>query len=257
MEILSNTKKLERVFSMKDKKYKKIISKILDGNGFYIAVIVCFSIIAVNGYFTLNHNKKPNNEEASKHEMNVVINPPELGTEITGTPVIQPTPKPTAKPDTQNKTASVASVKADVQESVPREFKLVLGMNLNITKEYSGNTLVYSQTLDDWRIHNGIDVSAKVGDKVFAGFDGVVEDITTDPILGITIVIDHNNGYKSVYANLSSDEMVKKGQSVKQGDVISGVGTSAIGETMESTHLHIEVIKNGEHINPTDVIAGA
>ena len=57
------------------------------------------------------------------------------------------------------------------------------------------------------------------------------EDIYTDSLEGIVIVINHNNGFKSIYKNLSSDKMVKKGESVTEGQVISGVGETAIFES--------------------------
>lgn len=123
-----------------------------------------------------------------------------------------------------------------------------------IIKEYSEDELVYSKTFDDYRVHKGIDIKCKRSEAVFAAADGTVEDVFTDSMEGITIVINHNNGFKSVYKNLSSDKMVKKGEGVTKGQVISGVGESAIFESEDENHLHFELLKDDIYVNPSDFL---
>ena len=72
--------------------------------------------------------------------------------------------------------------------------------------------------------------------------------------MGITVVIDHENGFKSVYSNLSSDDMMKAGDEVKKGDIINGVGDTALIETGIDAHLHFELIKDGKQINPEEYL---
>lgn len=123
----------------------------------------------------------------------------------------------------------------------------------SVQKAYSGNTLVYSKTMSDWRAHSGIDIRAEAGSDVCACADGVVEDVYTDDRLGITIVIDHKNGLKSVYANLSNGMLIEVGQSVSAGEIISTVGSSALFEAADESHLHFEILQNGEHIDPASL----
>ncbi len=123
-----------------------------------------------------------------------------------------------------------------------------------LQKAHSGNTLVYSKTMSDWRVHNGIDLHAEPGDAVSACADGIIEDVYTDDRMGITIVIDHQNGMKSVYANLSNGMLVEPGQAVTAGEIISTVGNSALFEAADESHLHFEMLQNDTQIDPVTVL---
>ncbi len=123
-----------------------------------------------------------------------------------------------------------------------------------IIKEFSDGMLVYSETLRDYRVHNGVDIKAKILDKVYASEKGVVESVRNDALMGITVVIDHENGFKTVYANLSSMDMVSEGERVKKGEIINGVGDTSLIETGQESHIHFEMIKDGKSVNPKDYI---
>lgn len=97
--------------------------------------------------------------------------------------------------------------------------------------------------------HTGLDLITSAGTKVFATANGVVSSVVkSQKGKGNYIVIDHGNGYKTTYSHLSNIN-VKKGQKVRQGAVVGGVGTSG---TVFAPHLHYEVIYNGEYMNPID-----
>ena len=121
-----------------------------------------------------------------------------------------------------------------------------------ILSSFSGDELVYSKTLKEYRIHKGIDIKSPLLSQVKAARSGVVESVKNDRLTGITIVIDHQDGFKSVYSNLSTDEMVSEGEKVRQGDIISGVGDTALIETGLEGHLHFELIKEGVQVNPEE-----
>jgi murein DD-endopeptidase MepM/ murein hydrolase activator NlpD len=123
-----------------------------------------------------------------------------------------------------------------------------------ITLEYAKDKLVYSKTLEEWRTHPGLDIGADLGEPVKAVADGVVADIKKDPRFGITIVLDHQNGLKTVYANLASDETVAVNQIIKQGEIIGSVGDTAAFESSEQSHLHFEVLLNGVQVDPADYL---
>lgn len=144
--------------------------------------------------------------------------------------------------------AETVSTKTEVEED--EGFIMpVIGEMLN---KFSGNELVYSETLKEYRTHKGIDIKSPILSQVKATSSGVVESVKKDGLMGITIVIDHQNGFKSVYSNLSTNEMVTKGDIVKQGDIISGVGDTALIETGLEGHLHFELIKDGIQVNPEE-----
>lgn len=123
-----------------------------------------------------------------------------------------------------------------------------------ITKEFSGNQLIYSKTLDQFETHTGMDFTADEDAQVLAAAAGTVIKVGSDDKFGLTIEIDHGNGYVTRYCNLSTDEMVEEGDTVEAGSVISGVGRDALFESLDPPHLHFEVIKNGEKIDPKTVL---
>ena len=124
----------------------------------------------------------------------------------------------------------------------------------NIIYEFSPNTPIYSPTLKDWRIHNGIDLSASLGEEVLAVRDGTVENVYEDLRYGNTIVILHGDNVKTVYSNLEDSITLKNGDKVEKGSVIARVGDTALFETIADTHLHFEIIENGSYVNPEDYL---
>lgn len=131
----------------------------------------------------------------------------------------------------------------------PEVTGIIKPVNGEILKLFSDKMPVYSKTMDDWRVHDGIDISAKIGDSVFACASGVVENIFDDKNMGTTVIIDHN-GIKSKYQNLSSNVAVKKGDSVGEGAVIGVVGDSAAYEIADAPHLHFELSDGKVQLNP-------
>ena len=79
---------------------------------------------------------------------------------------------------------------------------------------------------------------------------GKVKSIKNDPRYGLTVTIEHDNGYMSSYSSLLSTEFIKEGEEVKQGQTIATVGNSAVFEVAQGSHLHFELYKNGTTINP-------
>lgn len=98
--------------------------------------------------------------------------------------------------------------------------------------------------------HTGIDLDAKIGTEVKSVFDGFIEDIIEDKALGMLLVIDHGNGYKTRYAHLSKIN-AEKGDNVKKGDIIALTGNTGI---TTGPHLHFEVEVDGKAINPIEFI---
>ena len=97
------------------------------------------------------------------------------------------------------------------------------------------------------KMHEGMDFTAKTGTPIFATGDGVIKNADNSLSgYGNHIEINHGFGYLTLYAHLSKYK-VKSGQRVKRGDIIGYVGSTGLST---GPHLHYEVIKNGEKINP-------
>ncbi len=120
----------------------------------------------------------------------------------------------------------------------------------DITFDYAMDRLVYSKTLEEWRTHSGIDIGSSRGTPVKVVADGVVREIKNDPRFGITIIVEHSGNIRTVYANLANGDTVSPNQKVKQGDVISSIGNTAIFESAEPAHLHFEVLKDNKPVDP-------
>ena len=116
-------------------------------------------------------------------------------------------------------------------------------------KDYSSDNLVYSVTLDEWTTHLGIDYKSEKTDIVKASADGKIKSIKNDPRYGLTVVIEHTNGFESVYSNLLTAEFITVGEEVKQGQTIATVGNTARFEIADETHLHFEIKQNGENVD--------
>ena len=120
-----------------------------------------------------------------------------------------------------------------------------------ILRDYAMDTLIYSKTLDEWCTHSGIDIKADKSSVVQASEKGVVESIKNDPRYGLTIIISHDNGFKTVYSNLLTTEFVQEGEEVEKGQTIATVGESASFEVADEPHLHFEMYKDSVTVNPT------
>lgn len=109
----------------------------------------------------------------------------------------------------------------------------------------------HNKTLNSYYEHTGVDFSAEVGTEVLAVDDGVVESVYKDDVLtGTEIVVDHGGGMKSVYRFVNAVENLAVGDSVKKGDVIATVAEATGEEYKDGAHLHFEIKKNGEAIDP-------
>lgn len=140
---------------------------------------------------------------------------------------------------------------APVQEEVKKELEFIYPVEGEIAKEYAREKLVFSETLQEWVAHNGIDIKAERTTVVKATEEGTVKSIKNDPRYGLTVVIEHRDGYKSVYSNLLTTEFVVEGDSVTKGQSLGTVGNSAIFEISDEPHLHFELLKDEEYVDPS------
>lgn len=153
---------------------------------------------------------------------------------------------PEEKKETTQTTAKEPEKKPDPTFIKPIEGEIIV--------EYANENLVYSNTLKEWVTHNGIDIKAEKASIVKAASDGKVKFIKNDPRYGITVAIEHNNGYVSIYANLLTAEFVKEEEKVKQGQTIGTIGNTAVFEIADEPHLHFEILKEDKYLNPSEYI---
>lgn len=123
----------------------------------------------------------------------------------------------------------------------------------NIIKKYSGENPAFSKTFNDWRIHNGTDFAIGQGEKVKAITDGVVKEIFDDPLLGMTIVVDHAGGFTAFYSGLGNTTMVNVGDTVESGQEIGSINDIP-SEVADGSHLHLSIKKDGKFIDPIGIL---
>lgn len=149
---------------------------------------------------------------------------------------------------TQENTEKITENKKEEKVPDPTFIKPVEG---EITVEFAKDTLIYSNTLKEWVTHMGIDIKADKATVVKASAEGTVKSIKNDPRYGITIVVEHVNGFETIYSNLLTAEYVNEGENVKKGQTLGTVGNTATFEIADETHLHFEIQKDNISLDPT------
>ena len=124
-----------------------------------------------------------------------------------------------------------------------------------VSKAHSTSIPVYSETLEAWKIHTGIDIMTEDGAPVFAVAEGEVTAVYSDAMLGNTVEITHADGIVSKYSNLNATNLPVVGTVVECGAKIATVGDSAISEIADETHLHFEMYSNKASVDPLDYIS--
>ena len=126
-----------------------------------------------------------------------------------------------------------------------------------VSKDFTEDVLVFSTTMNDYRVHMGVDIAGEAGAPVYAFCQGTVKEIKSDPFMGKTVVLSHANGIESRYMNLADQlpEGITVGSTVSMGTVIGAIGETAISECADTPHLHFEVLVNGKHVAPSGYVS--
>lgn len=138
----------------------------------------------------------------------------------------------------------------------PKKLSFIAPVSGRVITKHDLTVPVFSVTLEEWRVHAGVDISCAEGASVFAAEDGVVSAVYNDPMLGATVEITHDGEIKTVYSNLVADESyVKVGDKVERGARIGTVGDTSVSELAEEPHLHFGVEKAGVATDPLSIIS--
>lgn len=205
----------------------------------------------------LSENQQPQVASAVPEQIPIFVGT--LPDEQTGDGAAAEVSEPAMVSEDQWQSDDVLPVVDEVFEEPAQEVsapvtELAMPLVGNILKKHSDTELSYSKTMEDWRLHKGVDISSPIGETVRASAKGTVSECYTDTACGVTIVIDHGSGVLTKYSNLASTEMVDPGQSVEEGDAIGVVGDTAEFEIADEAHLHFEVIKDGRSVDPEEYL---
>lgn len=137
--------------------------------------------------------------------------------------------------------------------------EIALPVTGKLEQVHSVDVQVFSPTMQDYRIHLGIDISTEENAPVCAVADGTVSKIWEDPLMGWSVAIAHTGDCVTVYKNLAEGlaEGLKEGSPVKQGELLGYVGDSAMMEIAQEPHLHLEMTVAGLQVDPLEYFSEA
>lgn len=194
---------------------KKILARV----GYYAALTAILTILGVASYAYRDQHASPLEVEPSTQ-------PQAVAAVRTPAPTLTPTPVPTPEP-----------------------VHYVWPVYGDILSDFAPDQLIWSNTLSQWQTHPAIDIAAPAGEAVVACADGTVVDAYSDSLWGNVIVIEHEDGYVSTYANLNTLNLVTEGDEVTAGQTISSIGKSASCEADQPWHLHFALKKDGQAVD--------
>ena len=208
----------------------------LKEKGYYIVLLLCAVAVGTSGYFLLRHGKTPDVLESSASVSQGGVSAPTTPTKD-AKDVIATNPTEPAEPSTPKRLTTVRPVDGETLYA------------------FAADHLAFNETTKDWRTHEGVDLSAAIGQDVVAAADGSVYTIYEDESLGMTVVLRHTDGYTTHYSNLDEEVAVKVGDTVEAGTVLGTVGQTACIETAAQPHLHFAVFRNNVPVDPEDFFA--
>ncbi len=224
---------------MDHSKKKQPSAKAMTRGGMLLALGIC--VVVVGGLVTagMTGDLTPPDQTAPSTAANQAVE-----NKATRVPDTRPITTTTTRRTTTT-TATKATVSAD------KEPLLVLPMGNQLLQSFSNGRPVYSETMADFRVHNGADFAGDAGAEVSAVSTGEVTSIKEDALWGTVLTMDHGHGITSTYCGITPQ--VKVGESVKVGDPI-GTLNDIPCELMGGPHLHLEIAINGEAVDPVEAI---
>ncbi len=162
----------------------------------------------------------------------------------------KPTEAPT-EPTQSEKPTAPQNNSSTTGNKIP---SFILPVSGNLTSKHDPTLQVFSPTMQDYRVHLGIDLQTKENAPVYAAADGKISKIWVDTLMGYCIAIKHSGDCVSIYKNLAETlpEGIAEGVSVRSGQLIATVGESAMVEVADEPHLHFEITVGDLAVDPLE-----
>lgn len=199
-----------------------------------LAVIISVTVVS-------NRAKKKGEDLPEPNDRTETVEKEE--TEQTKPPVSQKPSDSTQKPSTNDSST--------VENKLP---SFVLPVSGALSQKHDSEMQVHSTTMNDYRVHLGVDIVTEENAPVYAAADGTVSKIWKDPMMGYSIAVKHSGNCYTIYKNLSETlpDGIKEGTSVRSGQLIASVGESAMVEVAEEPHLHFEMTVADLSVDPLE-----
>ena len=241
---------------MNSKSSGKGLEGFLMGKGFYIVLFLCAAVIGLSAWMMTAGNETmedlSSSEGINSRRVETVLITPDIQQprlEVMAIP--ETTPAPVIAETEEEETLPVWN---EAEPALPDMSVTLWPVEGELERLYDVDHLHYDVTMRDWRTHDGLDILAPLGETVHAAMSGVVRYVQDDGFYGTFVTVDHLDGTCAVYANLASMPVVSVGDWITAGDVIGAVGTTALCEIGQPTHLHFAVYLDGESVDPLDYL---
>ena len=243
------------------------MSDFISGKGFYLVVLICVAAIALSGFYLVQGVRGGLEDTLDQPVSGSASIADEPSAKPSPSASVRPSAAPSARPSQQQPAATAAATPAPSEEpsaalvvppsaapTVPAVLVFTWPVNGTVIADYSVDALAYSETMGDWRVHEGMDLAVSLGTQVMATADGTVIAVYDDHFMGTTVEIDHGNGLVSVYSNLAEVPTVMVDAKVSTGSVIGSVGATAASESGRPAHLHFTMFQDGKPIDPSELL---
>lgn len=212
----------------------------------FVGLVLAVGIIVVSG-IVANRSRKNENPPEDKTPNTQVpedTEPSDSDTtpEDTDTPDEPTTPDTPTTPDNKDE---------QVENKLP---SFILPVSGALNSKHDPTLQVFSPTMNDYRVHLGIDITTEEAAPVYAAADGTVSNIWKDTLMGYCMAIQHSGDCYTIYKNLAETlpEGIAEGSKVRSGQLIAAVGDSAMVEIADEPHLHFEMTVSDLAVDPLE-----
>ena len=246
--------KTERKWRMRQFRLRSAL--FLRKNGLYLMGFACLAVLGAAAALLLPGSEptpSPVSRSDDERLEDAVSASPQLHADL-------PTPVPTARatfvPITPDPSRTPLPDFTPAPEETPDPALSLLQppVDGSVIRVFAVNSLIWSETLQQWMTHPGADIAANKGDPVYCVLAGTVESVRQDDMLGTVVTVAHENGLVSVYASLKDAPPVSEGDAVAARQIVGYIGDTAISECAERSHLHFELLVNGAPIDPESMM---
>lgn len=212
----------------------------------YVTAIILLLSVAIIAAVTSAANRSKKNPTPTESSTPQTSASTPMASTPHSTPAATPENTPAATPAPES-TPTVENVAGKIPTfSLPVSGVLAVGHDPDIQ--------VFSPTMQEYRVHLGLDINTTEGAPVYAAAKGQVTKIWNDALMGWCIEISHSGDACTYYKNLSETMAsgIEVGASVRDGQLLGSVGESAILEVAQEPHLHFEITVNGKQEDPIE-----
>ncbi len=231
-------------FGSKLRQGYRAYDRFMEKKGFYVLLGICVLVIVLSALYTTRLRHTLENPDLSQAQQQAIQS---VGS-AQGAQTLQE-----AKDLVASQGAEIPSSLA-LPTLVP--FTFVQPLDGFASRIFSGSLPQYFAQSGTWQIHTGLDIEADFGSLVTACAAGKVVAVENRGLLGQTVVIEHAEGYESLYGGLSNAPYVRAGDPVASGQTIGHVGNGVLFEADAPPHLHLEVRKDGTLVDPLPLFLG-